>query len=200
MGTQTIDFSDLGGRRVQAAKYEQLTPEQLTRFGLSPSGGNMMEGNEEYFLGKHASQPINFSDLGERPVEGGRATLASLLQGAQPTDAGDVVASSVARPQPPRALTRTKAPAAGPFAEPGAYERWAREQISPSDSLKETGKAVLETAGGVVGAPAVAEYSPAIASALAPLAKKYGIKALEGAGLGAGYELYHELKKVFEGK
>ena len=38
-----------------------------------------------------------------------------------------------------------------------------------------------------------------IARALAPIAKKYGIKALEGAGLGAGWHLYRELKKVFEG-
>ena len=29
---------------------------------------------------------------------------------------------------------------------------------------------------------------------------QYGIKAPEGAGLGTGYELYRELKKVFEGE
>jgi hypothetical protein len=37
------------------------------------------------------------------------------------------------------------------------------------------------------------------ATALAPIVKKYGIKALEGAGLGAGLGLYKELKNVFEG-
>jgi hypothetical protein len=37
------------------------------------------------------------------------------------------------------------------------------------------------------------------AAALVPIAKKYGIKALEGAGLGAGWDLYKELKQVFEG-
>ena len=36
-------------------------------------------------------------------------------------------------------------------------------------------------------------------SILAPIAKRYGIKALEGAGFGTGYELYRELKKGFEG-
>src|SRR5262249_4839353 len=163
--TQAIDFSDLGGRKVQT------------------------------------SSPINFSDLGEKVVSSrdeGKATLASLLQGFQPNDAGKLAANSVDRPQPPRALTKTKAPGAGPFTEPGAYERWAGEQISPTDSLKETGEAALETAGGVVGAPAATEYGPGIASALAPLAKKYGLRALEGLSAGAGWEIYQALKKHFQ--
>jgi hypothetical protein len=37
------------------------------------------------------------------------------------------------------------------------------------------------------------------ATALAPIVKKYGIKALEGAGLGAGLGLYKELKQIYEG-
>jgi hypothetical protein len=50
----------------------------------------------------------------------------------------------------------------------------------------------------MVGAGATAPAAAPIARALAPIAKKYGIKALEGAGLGVGYQLYSELKKIFE--
>jgi len=39
-----------------------------------------------------------------------------------------------------------------------------------------------------------------VAAALAPLAKKYAIKGLEGMSLGAGYEVYHHLRKYFEGQ
>ena len=63
----------------------------------------------------------------------------------------------------------------------------------------------LAEAAGVVGSAAIPALAgaagfanPAVAGALTPIAKKYGIKALEGAGLGLGYDLYHELKKVFE--
>jgi len=58
-------------------------------------------------------------------------------------------------------------------------------------------------AGLVAGAGAAAAAGPSllpVAGALAPIAKKYGIKALEGAGLGLGYDLYKDLKGVFEGK
>ena len=48
------------------------------------------------------------------------------------------------------------------------------------------------------GGAALAPLAGPAARILGPIAKKYGIKALEGAGLGAGYELYKELKKVFE--
>ena len=57
--------------------------------------------------------------------------------------------------------------------------------------------------GAVAGAaPLVAASGmvPPVARALAPIVKRYGIKALEGAGLGLGYDLYKELKKVFEGE
>ena len=48
-----------------------------------------------------------------------------------------------------------------------------------------------------VGASGSALAGTAAAAVLAPIAKKYGIKALEGAGLGLGYDLYRELKKVY---
>ena len=36
-----------------------------------------------------------------------------------------------------------------------------------------------------------------VAAALAPIAKRYGVKALEGMSLGAGYEVYRALGKYF---
>jgi hypothetical protein len=50
------------------------------------------------------------------------------------------------------------------------------------------------------GAGYATEAAAPIARALAPIAKKYGIKALEGAGLAYGWHLYRELKSVFEGE
>ena len=55
------------------------------------------------------------------------------------------------------------------------------------------GLMALAAAGAVPGAPAAS-------AALMPIAKRYGIKALEGGGLAAGYDLYRHLKKVFEGE
>jgi hypothetical protein len=49
-------------------------------------------------------------------------------------------------------------------------------------------------------AGATAAGPSGMVAALAPLVKKYRIKALEGAGLDAGYDLYRDLKKVFEGQ
>jgi hypothetical protein len=37
-----------------------------------------------------------------------------------------------------------------------------------------------------------------VAAALAPIAKKYGVKALEGMSVGAGWEVYNALRKHFE--
>ena len=57
--------------------------------------------------------------------------------------------------------------------------------------------------GGALRGPQLAAgagaAAPGIARALTPIAKKYGIKALEGAGIGYGWHLYNELKKVFDG-
>ena len=53
--------------------------------------------------------------------------------------------------------------------------------------------------GLAYGAGYATEAAAPIARALAPIAKKYGIKALEGAGLAYGWHLYRELKSVFEG-
>ena len=59
--------------------------------------------------------------------------------------------------------------------------------------------AAAGTGGAALGAGGTAVLSsPQVSSILAPIAKKFGIKALEGAGLGTGYELYRQLKKVFE--
>jgi hypothetical protein len=59
----------------------------------------------------------------------------------------------------------------------------------------QTGRAV-----GNVSGLATAAAPIATSSALTPIITKWGIKALQGAGLAAGYDLYHELKKVFEPK
>ena len=69
--------------------------------------------------------------------------------------------------------------------------------MTPEDKESwEQGKAV-----GALSAPAIAGVTALGASgALAPIARRYGIKALEGAGLGVGYDLYRELKKFFEGE
>ena len=52
----------------------------------------------------------------------------------------------------------------------------------------------------VAGAATAAEAGaiPPFLRALTTVGKKYGIKALEGAGLGAGWQLYKEVKKQFE--
>jgi hypothetical protein len=54
---------------------------------------------------------------------------------------------------------------------------------------------------GGAAAPAAevggAAYGPEIATALAPVAKKYGLRALEGLSAGAGWEIYQALKKHF---
>ena len=52
--------------------------------------------------------------------------------------------------------------------------------------------------GLAYGAGYATEAAAPMARALAPIAKRYGIKALEGAGIGYGWHLYNELKKVFE--
>ena len=65
-------------------------------------------------------------------------------------------------------------------------------------------------AAGAISAPVIAGATALgasglalpVAKALMPIAKKYGIKALEGAswsaGAGAAYTLYKELKQLFE--
>ena len=80
----------------------------------------------------------------------------------------------------------------------------------PTPSMNAEDRASFDKgkAAGAMSVPAVAGatafgFSGLAASAariLAPIAKKYGIKALEGAGLGAGYDLYRELKRIFEGE
>src|SRR3989442_10338850 len=67
-----------------------------------------------------------------------------------------------------------------------------------------TGQAIAGlTAAGTVGTGlgAIANTAAGAATmrALAPIARRYGIKALEGAGLASGWQLYRELKNVFEG-
>jgi hypothetical protein len=63
----------------------------------------------------------------------------------------------------------------------------------------------LSALGGGAALPAAEAGAAAapwsgVATALAPIAKKYGVKALEGMSLGAGYEVYHALRKYFEGQ
>jgi hypothetical protein len=75
--------------------------------------------------------------------------------------------------------------------------------MSGDDPSGFTGEAIAGltatgTAGTALGAVGQTAAGAATMRALAPIAKRYGIKALEGAGLGAGWELYKELKKVFE--
>jgi len=73
----------------------------------------------------------------------------------------------------------------------------------PTPNMSEQDKVSFERgkAAGAISVPLVAGATVAGASgALVPIAKRYGIKALEGAGLGLGYDLYKELKKVFEGE
>ena len=57
--------------------------------------------------------------------------------------------------------------------------------------------------GGALLGPGLASggmaAGPGLARALTPIAQRYGIKALEGAGLAYGWHLYRELKNVFEG-
>ncbi len=66
--------------------------------------------------------------------------------------------------------------------------------------LKPWPKGVSGNPGGAIFGRNWPRAAPGAAEALTPIAKKYGIKALEGAGIGAGWQLYHELKKVFEGQ
>jgi len=54
-------------------------------------------------------------------------------------------------------------------------------------------------AGMALGAGGGTAAGTATLRALAPIAKRYGIKALEGAGLASGWQLYRELRNVFEG-
>lgn len=75
--------------------------------------------------------------------------------------------------------------------------------MSPHSQDEATVGGLMAGAAGAVGIPAAAMAPTTMAGAgalLMPIVKKYGIKALEGAGLGAGYDLYRELKKVFEGE
>jgi hypothetical protein len=76
----------------------------------------------------------------------------------------------------------------------------------PTPNMSEQDKASFEQGkmAGAVSVPAVAAgvsgmASPVASAALLSIAKRYGIKALEGAGVGLGYDLYKELKKTFEG-
>jgi hypothetical protein len=73
----------------------------------------------------------------------------------------------------------------------------------PTPNMTDADKASFAKgkAAGAVSVPLVAGAAVAGSSgALAPIAQRFGIKALEAGGLGAGYDLYKELKKVFEGK
>jgi hypothetical protein len=56
--------------------------------------------------------------------------------------------------------------------------------------------------GATLLAQPVADSAAAatVARALKPIATKYGIKALEGAGIGLGYQLYKDLHSIFGGK
>jgi hypothetical protein len=69
---------------------------------------------------------------------------------------------------------------------------------------KKAGQVGLSALLGGAAIPAAevgtAAYGPGIATALAPLAKKYGIRALEGLSAGVGWEIYQALKHHFEGK
>ncbi len=76
----------------------------------------------------------------------------------------------------------------------------AEMATAPKKAAWALGSAPLAGLLGAGGLAAASVVAPPVARALAPIAKKYGIKVLEGAGLGMGYELYRELKKVFEGE
>ena len=109
-----------------------------------------------------------------------------------------------------------------------AVSQWDREQEQghqlrlsalagltgmPTPNMSDQDRASFQQgkAAGAVSVPLVAGATTAAttgalgatAAALAPIAKKYGIKALEGAGLGAGYkfgrDLYESLKKIYGG-
>jgi hypothetical protein len=56
--------------------------------------------------------------------------------------------------------------------------------------------------GGALLAEPIADSAAAATAvrALKPIAAKYGVKALEGAGLGMGYQLYKDLHDIFAGK
>jgi hypothetical protein len=72
----------------------------------------------------------------------------------------------------------------------------AQKDASPAAGAVGVAGGVQMAAEPVLDSAAAAR----IATALKPIAQKYGIKALEGAGLKVGWDLYHELHGALFGK
>jgi hypothetical protein len=79
-------------------------------------------------------------------------------------------------------------------------EQINRETASAPGKVATVGLSALLGGAAIPAAAAGAAALPwaGVAAALSPLAKKYAIRGLEGMSLGAGYEIYHHLRKYFE--
>jgi hypothetical protein len=70
--------------------------------------------------------------------------------------------------------------------------------LAQKDASPAAGAVALAAPVALAAAPvAASELGATAARLLTPIAKKYGIKALEGAGLGMGYKLDKELEGLF---
>jgi hypothetical protein len=136
-----------------------------------------------------ATSTIDFSDLGGKVVARASGTMDFSDLGGKVVSNNPAAQSQAEQGHQNRMSLLAGLPGALPIVNmtPEDKESW------------EQGKAA-----GAVSVPRVAGATAAgpsgMVTALAPLVKKYEIKALEGAGLGAGYDLYRDLKKVFEGQ
>ena len=120
--------------------------------------------------------------------------------GAKPGEATNDVGNTVIVPKPGESFSDTmkRAAAYGQTVTP--------EQINAevATAPKKAGTVALSALLGGAAVPATeaatAAYGPGVATALAPVAKKYGLRALEGVSAGAGWEIYQALRKHFEGQ
>ena len=100
-------------------------------------------------------------------------------------------------------VPRPSAPQLSPSEEMPLSQAEEDAQGNTGQTLRELGAPATIGLGLGLAAPTIASgavaVGPGVARALLPIAQRYGIKALEGAGLGLGWHLYKELKNVFEG-
>lgn len=153
-------------------------------------------------------QPLQASSV---PIPQGATLQALVGPGEQTNDVGNKVI--VPRDGESFADTMKRAAAYGKTVSPEQIN--AEMATAPTKVAQTLGAAPLIGAVGAAGLAGAGQLVAPTAgrtlfetqgpsllrqatAALGPIAQKYGIKALEGAGIGAGYDLYRELKKVFE--
>ena len=150
-----------------------------------------------------STTPVTLDFTKAQPINAPQGVTLDFSK-AQPIAAGEQindVGNRVIVPQEGESFADTMKRAAA-YGKTVTQEQINKEMATAPGKVGTVGLSAL---GGGFAMPAAEAGVAAVpwsgvAAGLLPIAKKYGVKTIEGMGLGMGYEVYNHLRKYFEGQ